>query len=104
MNAATSVARTAGSRSARAEPSVGRARYVPDGVTGHRALPGLGDEAFAYQRRSGKRLSYLVVVRVSNVVAEVVYSGEVEDDPEGRLAAGGLRAARWVVDALSRQA
>ncbi|GGO70099.1 protein kinase domain-containing protein [Nonomuraea cavernae] len=74
------------------------------GGTGHRPLPGLGDEAYTYQLRDSDRLSQVVMVRVSNVVAEIVYSGRIKDDPEGRLAAGGLRAARWVADALARRA
>ncbi|MFI9846090.1 hypothetical protein ACIHFD_54335 [Nonomuraea sp. NPDC051941] len=72
--------------------------------SGYRALPGLGDEAFSYQGPRAFRLSHEVVVRVSNVVVKIAYSGDIKEDPEGRLAAGALRAARWVTYELSRRA
>ncbi|WP_433371503.1 serine/threonine-protein kinase [Streptosporangium sp. CA-115845] len=78
---------------------------LPFDGEGRRAVPGLGDEAFAYRLRSENwgKITEVVVVRVSNVVAEVKYTGKVKEDPQGRLAAGSLRSARWIVDALSRR-
>ncbi|MEU9835676.1 hypothetical protein AB0D67_29425 [Streptosporangium sp. NPDC048047] len=69
-------------------------------------LKGIGEEAFTTGKYSkinlyGGSYKVSVVFRVSNLIGEVEYEqGGVDEDAEGRLAAGAQKAARWIVESL----
>ncbi|MER6828523.1 hypothetical protein ABT352_21270 [Streptosporangium sp. NPDC000563] len=69
-------------------------------------LRGVGEEAFTSGTYNAINLyngSYkaTVVFRVSNLIAEVEYErGGVKEDPDGKIAEGALRVARWLNDSL----
>jgi hypothetical protein len=71
-----------------------------------RDLTGLGDESLTFTDAStinlyGGSAKSTLVMRVSNLVAEIEYEhGGAKDDRDGRLAAGAEKAGRAVLEAL----
>ncbi|GAA3444496.1 serine/threonine protein kinase [Planomonospora venezuelensis] len=69
-------------------------------------MAGVGDEAFISASHSpfnlyGGSYKVTVVVRVSNLIAEVEYErGGVKGDPDGKIAGNAGKVARWVTEAL----
>ncbi len=69
-------------------------------------LKGVGEEAFSTGTYSNINLyggSYKVTVvfRVSNLIAEVEYErGGVKEDPDGEIAQGAVKVARWLTQSL----
>ncbi|MFF5245519.1 hypothetical protein ACFY3V_14670 [Streptosporangium sp. NPDC000095] len=64
-------------------------------------VPGLGDEAYAYQISNGhSSVNSVIVIRVGNIVTALQYHRFTVPDTDGRGSAGALQAARWTVDSL----
>ncbi|MFB9675447.1 hypothetical protein [Streptosporangium vulgare] len=69
-------------------------------------LRGVGEEAFtsgAYNSINlyGGSYKATVVFRISNLIAEVEYErGGVKEDPDGKIAEGALKVARWLTESL----
>ncbi|MER5647445.1 hypothetical protein [Streptosporangium sp. NPDC002524] len=64
-------------------------------------VPGLGDEAYAYQLSNGhSSVNSVVVLRAGNIVTALQYHRFTVPDTGGRGRAGALQAARWTVDSL----
>jgi|GEM_PF-1483727 len=64
-------------------------------------VPGLGDEAYAYQVGNGRSsVNSVIVVRAGNLVTALQYHRFTVPDTDGRGSAGALQAARWAVDSL----
>ncbi|MEV4093326.1 hypothetical protein [Streptosporangium saharense] len=69
-------------------------------------LKGVGEEAFttgSYSKFNlyGGAYKVTVVLRVSNLIAEVEYGrGGVKDDADGQIAAGAEKVARWLTTSL----
>ncbi|MEV7005822.1 hypothetical protein [Streptosporangium sp. NPDC051022] len=69
-------------------------------------LKGIGDEAFSTGKYStfdvyGGSYRVTVVVRVSNLIAEIEYRrGGVKDDADGKIAQGAAQVARWLTASL----
>ncbi|WP_329090751.1 hypothetical protein [Streptosporangium sp. NBC_01469] len=80
-----------------------RSRDVKDSrtVSAPADVPGLGDEAYAYQLDNGlSSVNSVVVLRTGNVVTALQYHRFTVPDTGGRGRAGALQAARWAVDSL----
>ncbi|MFF0573680.1 protein kinase family protein [Streptosporangium saharense] len=69
-------------------------------------LKGVGEEAFttgSYSKFNlyGGAYKVTVVLRISNLIAEVEYGrGGVKDDADGQIAAGAEKVARWLTTSL----
>lgn len=64
-------------------------------------VPGLGDEAYAFQLSNGhSSVNSVVVLRVGNIVTALQYHRFTVPDTDGKGRAGALQAARWTVDSL----
>ncbi|MGW4793362.1 hypothetical protein ACWEPC_13265 [Nonomuraea sp. NPDC004297] len=79
-----------------------RSSLIPGGFT--KAEPAIGDDSYvtSYLLEGGSRgpTTAYVGVRVSNAVVQVKFERRVTEDPEGRLIAGALEAARAVAEKL----
>ncbi|MFC4058177.1 hypothetical protein ACFOWE_07710 [Planomonospora corallina] len=84
-------------------------KAATDGALPPQDLKGVGEEAFiagGHQKIDvyGESYRVTIVLRVSNLVAEVQYKrGGVAQDTDGRVARNATQAARWVADALQAQ-